>query len=137
MKQSVQRARTRSSVYSQRQSRKKYEFGQKVSLAVTSEGGWLLGAFCINDNPYDGQTLKAQKEQVDRLYSKKEQVKTIQVDMGYRGHDYEGPREVLVDKRKRGETPKSVWRWMKRRAAVEPTIGHLKAEHRLERNRLR
>ena len=26
---------------------------------------------------------------------------------------------------------------MKRRAAVEPTIGHLKNEHRLERNRLR
>lgn len=26
---------------------------------------------------------------------------------------------------------------MKRRAAVEPTIGHLKSEHRLDRNRLR
>ena len=26
---------------------------------------------------------------------------------------------------------------MKRRAAVEPTIGHLKGEHRLERNRLK
>jgi IS5 family transposase len=26
---------------------------------------------------------------------------------------------------------------MKRRAAIEPTIGHLKAEHRLERNRLK
>jgi IS5 family transposase len=26
---------------------------------------------------------------------------------------------------------------MKRRAAVEPTIGHLKSEHSLERNRLR
>jgi IS5 family transposase len=26
---------------------------------------------------------------------------------------------------------------MKRRAAVEPSIGHLKTEHRLERNRLR
>lgn len=26
---------------------------------------------------------------------------------------------------------------MKRRAAVEPTIGHLKADYRLERNRLK
>jgi len=26
---------------------------------------------------------------------------------------------------------------MKRRAAVEPTIGHLKSEHRMERNRLK
>ena len=29
------------------------------------------------------------------------------------------------------------WRWMKRRAAVEPSIGHLKSEHRLKRNRLK
>lgn len=116
---------------------KKYEFGQKVSVAVTSRGGWLLGALCIKDNPYDGHTLKAQLEQVERLYNKKEAVKTIHVDMGYRGHDYAGPAEVLVDKRRRGETPKRIWKWMKRRAAVEPTIGHLKAEHRLERNRLR
>ena len=37
----------------------------------------------------------------------------------------------------RGTIPKRVWKWMKRRAAIEPTIGHLKAEHRLERNRLK
>jgi transposase, IS5 family len=116
---------------------KKYEFGQKVSVAVTSKGGWLLGALCIKNNPYDGHTLKAQLEQVERLYNKKEAVKTIHVDLGYRGHDYAGPAEVLVDKRRRGETPKRIWKWMKRRAAVEPTIGHLKSEHRLERNRLR
>lgn len=29
------------------------------------------------------------------------------------------------------------WRWIKRRAAVEPGIGHLKREHRMDRNRLR
>ena len=44
---------------------------------------------------------------------------------------------MIVDKRRRGETVKRVWRWMKRRAAIEPTIGHLKSEHRLERNQLR
>jgi IS5 family transposase len=32
---------------------------------------------------------------------------------------------------------KPIWRWMKRRAAVEPTLGHLKSDHRLERNALR
>ncbi len=76
-------------------------------------------------------------EQVERLYIKKEHLKTIHVDMGYRGHDYEGPAEVLVDRRGRGSIPKRTWRWMKRRAAVEPSIGHLKSEHRLERNRLK
>ena len=45
-------------------------------------------------------------------------------------------REVL-DKRHRGRTAKSLWRWMKRRAAIEPGIGHLKQEHRMDRNRLK
>jgi IS5 family transposase len=115
---------------------KKYEFGQKVSVAATSKGGWMLGALCVPGNPYDGHTLKAQMDQVKRLYIEKAGPKTAHVDMGYRGHNYEGPVEVLVDKRRRGAIPKRIWRWMKRRAAIEPTIGHLKNEHRLERNRL-
>jgi IS5 family transposase len=116
---------------------KKYEFGQKVSMASTSKGGWVLGALCMPGNPYDGHTLKAQMEQVNRVYSQKHSPKTAHVDMGYRSHDYEGPVEVIVDKRRRGNIPKRVWRWMKRRAAIEPTIGHLKKEHRMERNKLR
>ena len=115
----------------------KYEFGQKVSVAVTSKGGWLVGALCITGNPYDGHTLQQQIEQVDRLYIKKPVEQTVHVDMGYRGHNYRGDKTVIVDKRRRGETPRTLWRWMKRRAAVEPTIGHLKSEHRLERNQLR
>ncbi len=43
----------------------------------------------------------------------------------------------MVDRRNRGWIPKRIWRWMKRRAAVEPTIGHLKTDYRLERNRLK
>lgn len=116
---------------------KKYEFGQKVSVAVTSKGGWVLGALCVTGNPYDGHTLQRQIDQVDRLCIKKPAGQTVHVDMGYRGHDYQGDKTVLVDKRRRGETVKRGWKWMKRRAAVEPTIGHLKSEHRLERNQLR
>jgi IS5 family transposase len=57
--------------------------------------------------------------------------------MGYRGHEYTGHINVHVDKRRRGRTAKSLWRWMKRRAAVEPGIGHLKREHRMDRCRLK
>src|ERR1022692_55082 len=39
--------------------------------------------------------------------------------------------------RTKHRTSEARWRWMKRRAAVEPSIGHLKSEHRLERNRLK
>lgn len=55
------------------------------------------------------------------------------IDLGYRGVDADnGDIEILhrgkcksVDKRRR--------RWLKRRQAVEPTIGHLKADHRMDR----
>lgn len=116
---------------------KKYEFGQKVSVAVTRKGGWVLGALCIPGNPYDGHTLQQQMEQLERLCIKKPVQKTVHVDMGYRGHNYRGEHVVITDRRRRGDIPKRIWRWMKRRAAVEPTIGHLKSEHSLERNRLR
>ena len=105
------------------------------AVATTSRGGWLLGALSRPDNPYDGHTLEAQLTQVRRVVGQK--VQEAHVDMGYRGHGYQGPETVHIDKRRRGSTSKSLWRWMKRRAAVEPTIGHLKAEHRLERNRLK
>jgi IS5 family transposase len=113
---------------------KQYEFGNKVSVAVSSRGGWFVGAKSFTGNPYDGHTLAAQMEQVESLIGNK--VSEVYVDMGYRGHDYDGPVAVHVDKRRRGRTSAPRWRWMKRRAAVEPSIGHLKSEHRLERNRL-
>lgn len=113
---------------------KKYEYGTKASVAVTSRGGWLLGALGLRGKPYDGHTLKEQLEQVQRMTPVA--VKEAYVDMGYRGHNYEGETQIHVDKRRRGSTPKKVWKRMKRRAAVEPTIGHCKSDHRMERNRL-
>ncbi|HEV2486677.1 MAG TPA: transposase [Terracidiphilus sp.] len=114
---------------------KQYEFGNKVSVAVSSRGGWFVGTKSFTGDPYDGHTLAAQIEQVKNLIGNK--VSEVHVDMGYRGHDYDGAVAVHVDKRRRGRTPRALWRWMKRRAAVEPSIGHLKNEHRLERNRLK
>ena len=114
---------------------KQYEFGNKVSVAVSSRGGWFVGAKSFTGNPYDGHTLAEQMKQVENLIGDK--VSEMHVDMGYRGHCYDGPATVHIDKRRRGRIPRALWRWMKRRAAVEPSIGHLKSEHRLERNRLK
>ena len=113
---------------------KRYEFGCKVSLAATSKGGWFVGAKALPGNPYDGHTLGKAMEQVERLIPTPEHAF---LDMGYRGHNYNGGCEIHVDKRRRGSTPKSLWKWMKRRAAVEPGIGHLKQEHRMDRCRLK
>ena len=113
---------------------KRYEFGCKVSVAATSRGGWFVGSQAIHGNPYDGHTLKDALDQIERIARRPEHAF---VDMGYRGHGYSGEVEVHVDRRRRGKTAKSLWRWMKRRAAIEPGIGHLKREHRMDRNRLK
>lgn len=113
---------------------KRYEFGCKVSVAATSRGGWFVGVQAVHGNPYDGHTLSDALSQVERIGIRPDQAF---VDMAYRGHDYKGSVEVHVDKRHRGRTAKSLWRWMKRRAAIEPGIGHLKREHRMDRNRLK
>ncbi len=113
---------------------KRYEFGVKVSVAATSRGGWFVGALAAPGTPYDGHTLAQTLEQVERIAQTPEQ---IFVDAGYRGHDYKGPAQVHVDRQRRGTMARGLWRWLKRRAAIEPGIGHLKQEHRMERNRLK
>jgi IS5 family transposase len=44
---------------------------------------------------------------------------------------------VLIVNRYRKSVPASIKKWLKRRSAVEPVIGHLKHEHRMERNTLK
>jgi IS5 family transposase len=61
----------------------------------------------------------------------------ILVDRKYRDHNYEGGIEIHSDKHSMGKTQKRLWIWMKLRAAVEPSIGHLKHGHPLDRNRLK
>lgn len=58
-------------------------------------------------------------------------------DAGYRGHNApESHRfRVFTSGQKRRVTP-AIKRAMRRRSAVEPVIGHIKAEHRMGRNYL-
>lgn len=49
---------------------------------------------------------------------------------GYRGHDAQNPRRVFISGQKRGGVIK---RELRRRSAIEPVIGHLKAEGHLGR----
>jgi IS5 family transposase len=54
------------------------------------------------------------------------------VDKGYRGHDTENPRRVFISGQKRGVFG-VIKRELRRRSAIEPVIGHLKAEGHLGR----
>lgn len=117
---------------------KRYEFGVKASIATTSKGGWHVGAMSLPRNPYDGHTLSRCLQQLEKINPVS--MEHVFVDQGYRGYDHEsGPEDpqIHVDKKRRGRTPKRLWKWMKRRSAIEPSIGHLKSEHRLSRNRLK
>src|SRR3712207_462744 len=56
----------------------------------------------------------------------------VRVDRSYRGHDADKARVVLSGQ-KRGVTP-TIRRERRRRNAVEPVIGHMKADGHLGRN---
>jgi len=61
----------------------------------------------------------------------------IIADAGYRGHNAPPACKfkVYTAGQKRRMTP-AIKRQMRRRSAVEPVIGHVKAEHRMDRNHL-
>ena len=102
--------------------RQPYEFGVKVGLAITARQGLIVGARSFPGNPYDGDTLKEQLEQVECLTRIKPQ--TAIVDLGFRGREIEGTTILHRGKAKR--LSRSQWRWVKRRQAIEPIIGHVK-----------
>ena len=92
-----------------------------------------MAARSVEGNPYDGHTLQST---MDRIVARSgTEPEHVYCDMGYRGHDYEC--EVDVGRRRRGSIAKSLWRWMRRRATIEPSIGHLKEDRRMERCRLK
>ncbi len=112
---------------------KKYEFGCKVQVVTTSKAGWIVGIDALNGNPYDGATLKPAIQQVEQLTG----VKPAEafVDRGFRGSEYQ-PEGVAVYISGRKKLSRRLAKLLKRRAAIEPVIGHTKQEHRLERNHL-
>jgi IS5 family transposase len=115
---------------------KRYEFGCKVSLATSSRDNWILGIQTHHGNPYDGHTLKATIEQVERLTGGS--VENAYVDLGYRGHDYRGNAKIhIVNFRSMAKKTRSVKRWLKRRSAIEPVIGHVKSDNGMARNHLK
>jgi IS5 family transposase len=64
--------------------------------------------------------------------------KNVNVDLGYRGHDYDGQAEVYIANRfKMKNKANSLIKWLKRRSAIEPIFGHYKSGNGLERNFLK
>jgi len=113
---------------------KKYEFGNKVSI-LRSWSGLILGA-CSFRNEYDGHTIQETLEQTQRMTGK--HINNLAADRGYRGVRQIGPTRVLIpDVPKARDTyhqKRKKHKLFCKRAGIEPTIGHLKQDHRLSRN---
>jgi len=111
----------------------------KVSVATPvkrSHGGQFVAhVAALPGNPYDGHTLAKVIPDIEALVGNT--LERVIADAGYRGHN--APPEykfrVYTSGQKRRLTA-AIEREMRRRAAVEPVIGHLKAEHRMDRNHL-
>jgi len=114
---------------------KKYEFGVKVGLVSTSRRNWIVGAQAFPGNPYDGHTLTAALDQMKRITGRTPV--HAYVDKGYRGHGHEGPTEIHLAGQHVPRKMRAERRWMKRRSAIEPIIGHAKSDHRMDRNFLK
>jgi transposase, IS5 family len=118
---------------------KPYEFGVKVSVATPLNrcrgGQFVAHVKALPGNPYDGHTLATVIPDIEQTIGA--ELERIIVDAGYRGHN--APKDqrfkVYVAGQKRGLTA-AIKRAFRRRSAVEPTIGHLKNEHRMGRNHL-
>ena len=110
-----------------------YEFGVKVTVATTLKEGFVVGMRSMPGNPYDGHTLEEAIEQVSILAE--QTPKIVIVDRGYQGAELEGIR-ILRSGQKRGIS-RTLHAMIKRRSAIEPTIGHMKTDGRLGRNPLK
>ena len=118
---------------------KKYEFGRKASLVVTKTTGVIVGALSFTENIYDGNTLPDVLEQVWQITESCPQVAIC--DRGYRGRTRVGDTKILTPNRpKKSDTAcqrrKARMRF-RRRAAIEPVIGHVKHDHRMAKNFLK
>lgn len=113
---------------------KPYEFGNKVSIAVSGRGNFVLGVKSFHGNPYDGHTLD---QTISAAKALGIDTKKYFVDLGYRGHNHKEKSKVYLPNTKKQNLCKDDKLMQKRRSAIEPIIGHLKNFGRMSRNYLK
>ena len=87
-------------------------------------------------DPYDGHTLAKVVPEITQQIGVG--LQRIVADAGYRGHNAPKNQGLsgFTSGQKRGVTDE-IKRELRRRSAVQPVIGHLKADHRMQRNYLK
>lgn len=118
---------------------KAWEYGTKASIVITKKSGIIIGVASHDKNEHDSKTLEAALTSANSNRTKP--IKEAICDRGYRGK-----KEVLgttislpgVPLKRDTKYQKEVKREkFRRRAAIEPIIGHMKYDHRMQRNYLK
>src|SRR5215470_12027814 len=113
---------------------RKFQNGGSNRRRRAKGGQFVLHAKALHGNPFDGHTLGPVVAELEALTGV--ETRRIHVDKGYRGHNHAQKFRVWISGQVRRVTA-PIRREMRRRAAVEPVIGHMKAEHRMGRNYLK
>jgi IS5 family transposase len=118
---------------------KKYEYGTKASLVTTMKGNVIIGVAAHEKNEHDSKTLEAALASANKHRTKP--IMEAICDRGYRGKkEVDGTVICIPDSPKKRDTryqKEQKRKKFRRRAAIEPIIGHVKSDHRLERNYLK
>lgn len=118
---------------------KQYEYGSKASIASTAKGNLIVGVVSHEQNLHDSHTLPEILHHVET--SRGKAAKQAVCDRGYRGkHEVNGTQIVLPGRALKRDTRyqrDKKRKQCRRRAAIEPIIGHLKSDYRMARNYLK
>ena len=118
---------------------KKYEYGTKASLVTTMKGNVIIGVAAHEKNEHDSKTLEEALKSANKHRTKA--IKEAICDRGYRGKkEVDGTVICIPDTPKKKDTKyqkEQKRKKFRRRAAIEPIIGHVKSDHRMQRNYLK
>ena len=118
---------------------KQYEYGNKVSIVSTKDTNIIVGVASHDKNIHDSKTLNVAISHANSNRNKP--IKQAVCDRGYVGAKVVLGVNIILPKKalkrdNRYQQDKKR-KLCKRRAAIEPIIGHLKSDFRLSRNLLK
>ena len=118
---------------------KKYEYGTKASIVATKDSGVIIGVAAHDTNNHDSKTLESALTSANK--TRNTPIIEAICDRGYRGIKEVLGTTICIPgtplKRDSEYQKQSKREKFKRRAAIEPIIGHLKSDFRLAKNYLK
>jgi IS5 family transposase len=84
---------------------RRYEFGCKVALAVSSKGGWVLAAQALEGNPYDGHTLQSTMDRI--VATSGIEAEHVYCEMSYRATTTRGSARSMWDAADGDQSPRA------------------------------